>query len=162
MKILFIYPNAGSQLGFNYGIAHLSAVLKKLGHEVSLWQLCDDIEPLPSKEKFIARLRRESPDIIGFSVVTNQWTYAKKLASAFSLCDARLFGVADRLFANRAGALVRSTAAALTGRRLDLAAAVDAGTSVLSRPRRRFRAADPYPGERRLARGRRRRRGIRA
>jgi anaerobic magnesium-protoporphyrin IX monomethyl ester cyclase len=81
MKILFLYPNAGSQLGFNYGIAHLSAVLKQAGHDVALWQLCDDIEPLPSEEQFIARLRREAADIIGFSVVTNQWPYAKKLAA---------------------------------------------------------------------------------
>ena len=80
MKILFLYPNAGSQLGFNYGIAHLSAVLKQAGHDVALWQLCDDIEPLPSEDQFITRLRRESADIIGFSVVTNQWPYAKKLA----------------------------------------------------------------------------------
>ena len=81
MKILFLYPNAGSQLGFNYGIAHLSAVLKQAGHDVALWQLCDDIEPLPSEEQFISRLRQESADIIGFSVVTNQWPYAKKLAA---------------------------------------------------------------------------------
>jgi radical SAM superfamily enzyme YgiQ (UPF0313 family) len=81
MKILFLYPNAGSQLGFNYGIAHLSAVLKQAGHDVALWQLCDDIEPLPSERQFIRRLRKESADIIGFSVVTNQWPYAKKLAS---------------------------------------------------------------------------------
>jgi radical SAM superfamily enzyme YgiQ (UPF0313 family) len=81
MKILFLYPNAGSQLGFNYGIAHLSAVLKQAGHDVALWQLCDDIEPLPSREQFISRLQRESADIIGFSVVTNQWPYTKKLAT---------------------------------------------------------------------------------
>ena len=81
MKVLFLYPNAGSQLGFNYGIAHLSAVLKQAGHDVALWQLCDDIEPLPSEEQFITRLQRESADIIGFSVVTNQWPYAKKLAA---------------------------------------------------------------------------------
>jgi radical SAM superfamily enzyme YgiQ (UPF0313 family) len=81
MKILFLYPNVGSQLGFNYGIAHLSAVLKQAGHEVALWQLCDDIEPLPSEKRFISRLRRESADIIGFSVVTNQWPYTKKLAA---------------------------------------------------------------------------------
>ena len=37
MKILFIYPNAGSQLGFNYGISHLSAVLKEAGHEIA-WE----------------------------------------------------------------------------------------------------------------------------
>ena len=81
MKILFLYPNAGSQLGFNYGVAHLSAVLKQAGHEVALWQLCDDIDPLPSEEQFIHRLQQESADIIGFSVVTNQWPYARKLAA---------------------------------------------------------------------------------
>jgi radical SAM superfamily enzyme YgiQ (UPF0313 family) len=80
MKILFIYPNAGSQLGFNYGIAHLSAVLKQAGHDVSLWQLCEDIEPLPTEEQFIERLRAEKADVIGFSVVTNQWPYASRLA----------------------------------------------------------------------------------
>ena len=80
MKILFIYPNAGSQLGFNYGIAHLSAVLKEAGHEVALWQLCEDIEPLPTEEQFTERVRSEAADIIGFSVVTNQWPYANRLA----------------------------------------------------------------------------------
>lgn len=81
MKILFLYPNAGSQLGFNYGISHLSAVLKQAGHDVALWQLCDEIEPLPSEEQFISRLKQQGADIIGFSVVTNQWPYAKRLAS---------------------------------------------------------------------------------
>ncbi len=81
MKVLFIYPNAGSQLGFNYGIAHLSAVLKEAGHEVALWQLCEDIAPLPSESEFIDRLKQEGADIIGFSVVTNQWPYAARLAS---------------------------------------------------------------------------------
>ena len=81
MKILFIYPNTGSQLGFSYGIAHMSAVLKHAGHTVHLWQLCEDIAPLPSKEEFTDRLKQIAPDVVGFSVVTNQWLYAKKLAS---------------------------------------------------------------------------------
>lgn len=81
MKILFIYPNAGSQLGFHYGMAHMSAVLKQAGHIVDLWQLCEDIAPLPSKEEFINALRQIAPDVVGFSVVTNQWPYAKKLAN---------------------------------------------------------------------------------
>jgi anaerobic magnesium-protoporphyrin IX monomethyl ester cyclase len=81
MKILFIYPNSGSQLGFNYGIAHLSAVLKQAGHEVALWQLCEEIEPLPSQEEYIHRIEQAGADVIGFSVVTNQWSYTKKLAS---------------------------------------------------------------------------------
>jgi radical SAM superfamily enzyme YgiQ (UPF0313 family) len=80
MKILFIYPNASSQLGFNYGIAHMSSVLKQAGHIVNLWQLCEDIAPLPSKEEFINKLKEMAPDVVGFSVVTNQWPYAKRLA----------------------------------------------------------------------------------
>ena len=81
MNILFVYPNANSQLGFHYGIAHMSAVLKKAGHIVNLWQLCEDIAPLPSKEEFIKKLRQMAPDVVGFSVVTNQWPYAKKVAA---------------------------------------------------------------------------------
>jgi len=81
MKILFIYPNVGSQVGFNYGIAHLSAVLKEAGHDVALWQLCEDIEPLPTEAQFIERIRQEAADIIGYSVVTNQWAYTRKIAA---------------------------------------------------------------------------------
>ena len=80
MKILFIYPNANSQLGFHYGIAHMSGVLKEKGHAVSLWQLCEEIAPLPDKKTFIERIQLENPDVIGFSIVTNQWPYTKTLS----------------------------------------------------------------------------------
>ncbi len=80
MNILFIFPNANSQLGFHYGISHISAILKHAGHHTELMQLCDEIAPLPTESEFKARLKEISPDVIGFSVVTNQWPYAKKLA----------------------------------------------------------------------------------
>jgi radical SAM superfamily enzyme YgiQ (UPF0313 family) len=80
VKFLFLYPNRGSQLGFNYGIAHLSAVLRQAGHETALWQLCEDLAPLPTEAQFGRRLQAEAPDLIGFSVVTNQWGYALELA----------------------------------------------------------------------------------
>ncbi len=81
MKILFIYPSTESQLGFNYGVAHMASVLKDAGHQVGFWQLCEDIEPLPDEEEFIRRVISQKPDIIAFSVVTNQWPYTQKLAS---------------------------------------------------------------------------------
>jgi radical SAM superfamily enzyme YgiQ (UPF0313 family) len=56
-------------------------VLKEAGHDVALWQLCEDIEPLPSEEQFSDRIRQEAADIIGFSVVTNQWPYTRTLAA---------------------------------------------------------------------------------
>ena len=81
MKIFFIYPSAESQLGFNYGVAHMASVLKQAGHQVVFWQLCEDIEPLPNEIKFIEKIVSEKPDILAFSVVTNQWQYTRKLAS---------------------------------------------------------------------------------
>lgn len=81
MKVLFLYPNADSQVGFNYGVSHLSAVLRRAGHEVVFWQLCEELAPLPSKDEFIKRVQEEQPDLLAFSVVTNQWEYAKTLAS---------------------------------------------------------------------------------
>ncbi len=81
MKVLFIYPSADSQLGFNYGVSHIASVLKEAGHEVGFWQLCEEIEPLPSQEQFLARLAAEKPDVLAFSVVTNQWPYTQALAS---------------------------------------------------------------------------------
>jgi radical SAM superfamily enzyme YgiQ (UPF0313 family) len=81
MKIFFIYPCSDSQLGFNYGVAHIAAVLKNAGHHVDFWQLCEDLEPLPTQTQFAARIMEKSPDVLAFSVVTNQWGYTQRLAS---------------------------------------------------------------------------------
>jgi len=81
MKIFFIYPSADSQLGFNYGVSHMASILKEAGHSVAFWELCEELEPLPSEEQFLARIAEEKPDILAFSVVTNQWPYTQKLAS---------------------------------------------------------------------------------
>lgn len=80
MKILFIYPSAESQLGFNYGVAHMAAILKQAGHAVALWQLCEKLAPLPDEQTFLDRIAREKPDVLAFSVVTNQWPYTQKVA----------------------------------------------------------------------------------
>ncbi len=80
MRVFFLYPSAESQLGFNYGVAHMASLLKRAGHKVGFWQLCEEIEPLPTEEQFVERIAREKPDLLAFSVVTNQWPYARKLA----------------------------------------------------------------------------------
>jgi radical SAM superfamily enzyme YgiQ (UPF0313 family) len=67
-------------VGFNYGVAHMAAILKKAGHDVAFWQLCEEIEPLPTEPQFVERVAREQPDILAFSVVTNQWPYTQMLA----------------------------------------------------------------------------------
>ena len=81
MKVLFIYPNAGSQLGFNYGLAQMSAILKQAGHQVRLIHLAEELGPLPDEERLQAMVREYDPDAVGFSVVTNQWPLARKVAA---------------------------------------------------------------------------------
>lgn len=80
MKIVFLYPNAGSQLGFNYGLAHISAVLQEAGYDVTVIQLAEELGPLPEAAELQARVTALDPDVIGFSVVTNQWAYAARIA----------------------------------------------------------------------------------
>ncbi len=81
MRVLFIYPNSESQVGFNYGVASLSAELKQHGHQVAFWQLCEDIEPMPDVDRVAAKIAEEQPDLIGFSVVTNQWQLTARVAT---------------------------------------------------------------------------------
>ncbi len=81
MKVLFVYPNAGSQLGFNYGLAHMSAILKQAGHQVKLIHLAEELGPLPDEAGLQAMVKAYDPGVIGFSVVTNQWHYAEQTAS---------------------------------------------------------------------------------
>lgn len=80
MKVLFIYPNLNAQVGFNYGVAFLSACLKEHGHSTALL----DINERLDFELDLARVKKEvtafAPDLIGFSAVTNQYRFAREIA----------------------------------------------------------------------------------
>ena len=76
MRVLFVYPDfkinmdplthqvTGVEEGGWYmeGVATLSSVLKKAGHEVSLYHLTSPAE----RGEFQEKLRKEHPDLIGF------------------------------------------------------------------------------------------------
>ncbi len=86
MRVLFIYPNLNAQIGFNYGVAHISAVLKQHGIETHLLNINEQVGyPLDP-----ARIRKDvaalQPDVIGFSVVTNQYKYAIEIAREIKSC----------------------------------------------------------------------------
>jgi radical SAM superfamily enzyme YgiQ (UPF0313 family) len=94
MKVLFIYPNLNAQVGFNYGIAFLSACLKDRGHTTALINMNEQIgHRFDRAGPDLARVREEvsafAPDLIGFSVVTNQYRFAREIACDIkSYCDA--------------------------------------------------------------------------
>ncbi len=79
MRVLLIYPNSDSQIGFNYGLAHIAAGLRRAGHDVRIMHLCEKLAPLPGKEQFLDQVEQETPDVIGFSVVSTQWKYTEEL-----------------------------------------------------------------------------------
>ncbi len=81
MRILFIYPNLYAQIGFNYGVAFLSAVLKKAGHETKLLNINDKLGFYLDHDRIKKEVLNFDPELIAFSVVTNQYQFAKNIAS---------------------------------------------------------------------------------
>ncbi len=82
MRVLFIYPNLNAQIGFNYGVAAISGFLRSEGIETFLLNVNAEMGyglDLERIKKDVAAIR---PDLIGFSVVTNQYKYALEIASA--------------------------------------------------------------------------------
>lgn len=80
MRILFVYPNINTQVGFNYGISYISGFLKARGIETGLLNINEKLGyPLD-----FARIKQDvlayRPDMVGFSVLTNQYKYALDIA----------------------------------------------------------------------------------
>jgi anaerobic magnesium-protoporphyrin IX monomethyl ester cyclase len=80
MRVLFIYPNLNAQIGFNYGVAHISALLKKHGIETHLLNINEQVGYPLDFARIKQDVLRINPDVIGFSVVTNQYKYAVEIA----------------------------------------------------------------------------------
>jgi len=85
MRITFVYLDLPADpkttlegWGFySEGIASLSSVLKKEGYKVSLYHLTKEV----SKEEFLERIEKEKPDLIGFSVGSDNFFRLKKYSA---------------------------------------------------------------------------------
>jgi len=80
MRILFIYPNLNTQVGFNYGISYISGFLKAKGIETGLVNINEKLGYPLDRERIKKDVLAFGPDIIGFSVLTNQYKYALEIA----------------------------------------------------------------------------------
>ena len=89
MRVLFVYPNLYTQMGFNHGLASLSAVLKRAGHETRLVNLNENLPPVPSDDELVALVRTWRPGLIGFSCLTMQYVEAVRLARLLRSAAAR-------------------------------------------------------------------------
>jgi len=82
MRVLFIYPNLNAQIGFNYGVAFLSAVLRRHGHITRLLNVNEDLGYPLDLERIAGDVKAFSPDLVGFSVVSNQFRCALEIGRA--------------------------------------------------------------------------------
>lgn len=76
MRILFIHSNIDTFVlpHFVPGIASIAAVLKQAGHHSSFMILQEEM----SQDAFLTKIDNFSPDIIGFSTMSNQWMIIRK------------------------------------------------------------------------------------
>ena len=81
MRVLFVYPNLYTQMGFNHGLASLSAWLKHHGHETRLLNLNENLPPVPSRDEILDLVREWQPGMIAFSCLTQQYEAARELAT---------------------------------------------------------------------------------
>ena len=82
MRVLFIYPSIDCPPGINHGIADLSGVLKDAGHETGLIHVCESLWEIPSMEEIKEKVRAFAPDLIGHSVMSQQYDWSVKVAEA--------------------------------------------------------------------------------
>lgn len=80
MRVLFVYPNLYTQMGFNHGLAALSAVLKRAGHATRLVNLNENLPPVPTDEDLFEAVRSFGAGLIAFSCLTMQYQEALRLA----------------------------------------------------------------------------------
>lgn len=80
MRVLFVYPNLYTQMGFNHGLASLSACLRQAGHETRLVNLNENLPPVPTREDVLALVAEWQPGLIAFSCLTQQYRAGLELA----------------------------------------------------------------------------------
>lgn len=83
MRVVFVYPDLASDnpdyTGYFYhGIAYLSAVLKKAGHQTNLIQFTREI----TDQEFQERVKALQPDLIGFSSTSHVFPFVQRYAAA--------------------------------------------------------------------------------
>ena len=80
MRVLFVYPNLYTQMGFNHGLASLSASLKERGHETRLVNLNENLPPVPTHAEVLELVHEWRPGMIAFSCLTQQYPAGLELA----------------------------------------------------------------------------------
>src|SRR5918999_4784114 len=101
-------PNGRLQvMGFPpIGIMSLASVLKRAGHEVTMF---DQANPETPNEVIVDAMRRQKPDLVGISFLsTTSYPYAKRLASQLRAADSRVKLAFGGVFATLNAPLIKA------------------------------------------------------
>ena len=89
MRVLFIHTSINTQIGFGYGISYISGLLKTEGIETRLINVNEKLGYPLDHDRIKKDVLAFNPDMIGFSVLTNQYKYALEIAEHIKkYCDA--------------------------------------------------------------------------
>ena len=79
MRVLFLYPNLNTQMGFNHGLAMISSFLKAKGHETRLINLNENLPPVPTRDQILSELLAWKPGVLAASCLSQQYGEAREL-----------------------------------------------------------------------------------
>lgn len=82
MRVLLVYPNRDSPIGVNHGLAVISGVLRAAGHETRLVHVNEKLFDVPGPEALVARVAEWRPDLVGFSILSQQYPWSVEAARA--------------------------------------------------------------------------------
>ncbi len=80
MKVLLVYPILDSPPGINHGLAAISGVLRSRGHRTRLVHVTESLPPVPSTGEILELVREWRPGLVGISVMTQQYPWARNFA----------------------------------------------------------------------------------
>ena len=80
MKILFVWLNNDTPVGFSHGLAVLSAELKAAGHQVELLHVNEQLGMPFDLERIGRRLAQRQPHLVGLSFGSNHAAVAAAVA----------------------------------------------------------------------------------
>ncbi len=82
MKVLFIYTEVSSEVGYSAGIGILSAILKRGGHQTRLIHISPELDYTLDLDRINNDISRLQPGLICLSVTTNQWYFARQVGKS--------------------------------------------------------------------------------
>lgn len=85
MRVFFVLLKINSDCQWHVGLSYLSAMLKKGGHEVELFELGNLCE---QKQLFLEKIKKFNPGVIGISANSHQFQYVEEVSYLIKSCVA--------------------------------------------------------------------------